>query len=645
MRRKYLNLTEFSVAQTILQKQAELLLPPRVEQVAVGACLGRVTSAPVFATISHPNYNAAAMDGIALNAELSAGAHERNPLKLRRAVDYWPVDTGDCLPSNCNAVVMIEDVVELDRDTVEISEAVYRWQNVRVVGEDIIIGDMILPSNHCIQPVDIGALLSGGVSEIIVRQKLIVAIVPTGSEVRPVAAGGELQPGEIIDSNSGMLAAMISEAGAIPQLLEIVPDDKSLLKEAFLAAAGVADIVVVIAGSSAGSEDYTQPLFQELGAVFVHGIAMKPGKPAVIGKIVEKLAFGIPGYPVAAFMIARELLQPIIHKHSGVDKNEAGATSRDQVAEAQLSRRLISSIKHQEFVQVKLGQINGKIIATPLNRGAGITMSLVKADGILVVPRALEGYEAGTRVEVQLLRPLAKINNSLICTGSHDIIIDKLNDELSRAHHGWTMSSAHVGSLGGIMAIKRGETHLAPVHILDELSGEYNISFIKKYLRGRPVVLIRGIKRQQGLYFRKHEHLEKRTLALIAEHSLRFANRQQGSGTRVLFDYQLKQARIPATVINGSDQEWLTHTAVAIAVLSQNCDTGMGIEAVANLLGLDFVPIGTESYDLIVPQEYITDVRIQELLTILQSEHFKTEIGAIGGYTIDNIELLSLNFA
>ncbi|MEI6285740.1 MAG: molybdopterin biosynthesis protein [Bacillota bacterium] len=642
MNRRFLKLKEFVAAQDILQEQANTLLVARSETIAVGAGLRRLLVAPVYAKVSHPNYNASAMDGIALRAASTYGAHERQPLKLTLGVDCWPVDTGDCLPDGCDAVVMIEDVVELANNRLEISSAVYPWQNVRVVGEDIIIGDMILPGNHIIQAADIGALLAAGIAEIVVRQKLKVGIVPTGNEVRAVGQADRLTPGEIIDSNSGMLAALIEETGAVPQIYPIVADDKELLRAAFLQAARENDLLIIIAGSSAGTEDFTQPLIAELGTVFVHGIAMKPGKPVVFGEISDTLTLGMPGYPVAAFMIAREYLQPLLRMHAG--NQQAGADGGQfGKAQATLSRRLISSLQHHEFVQVKLGRINDKLIATPLNRGAGVTMSLVKADGILTIPRASEGCEAGSQVEVELLRPLAAVEHSLICIGSHDIIIDKINAELSKSAAGQAIASAHVGSLGGIMALKRGEAHLAPVHLLDETTGEYNVSYIEKYLPELPVVLIRGIKRQQGLYFRRGEHQDARSLAAIAGRGLRFANRQSGSGTRVLLDYLLKHSAIPKAALTGYEQELLTHTAVALAVLSGNYDCGMGIEAVANLLGLDFVNIGAENYDFALPRQYLADERVQALLTLLGSSAFKQNIEQLGGYEVGAIELVAVN--
>ena len=642
MNRRFLKLQEFTDAKAILQEQAEKLLAPGAETIAVGAGLRRLLVEPVYAKVSHPNYNASAMDGIALNAASTYGAHERQPLKLILRVDCWPVDTGDCLPDGCDAVVMIEDVVELANNRLEISSAVYPWQNVRVVGEDIIIGDMILPGNHIIQPADIGALLAAGIAEIVVRQKLRVGIVPTGSELRAVGQADRLTPGEIIDSNSGMLAALIEETGAVAQIYPSVADDKPLLRAAFLQAARENDLLIIIAGSSAGTEDYTQALVAELGTVFVHGIAMKPGKPVVFGEINGTLTIGMPGYPVAAFMIAREYLQPLLRTHAGIGWTDSDSGQFGQV-QATLSRRLISSLQHHEFVQVKLGRINDKLIATPLNRGAGVTMSLVKADGILTIPRASEGCDRGSQVTVQLLRPLPAVEQSLICIGSHDIIIDKINADLAQAAGAPMLASAHVGSLGGIMALKRGEAHLAPVHLLDEMTGEYNISYIEKYLPELPVILIRGIKRQQGLYFRRDENQDARSLAGIAGRGLRFANRQSGSGTRVLLDYLLKQAAIPTSALIGYEQELLTHTAVAVAVLSGNYDCGMGIEAVANLLGLDFVNIGTENYDIAMPRQYLNDERVQAVLALLRSSAFKQNIEQLGGYEIGAIELVAVN--
>ena len=213
---------------------------------------------------------------------------------------------------------------------------------------------------------------------------------------------------------------------------------------------------------------------------------------------------------------------------------------------------------------------------------------------------------------------------------------------LAREQSEWTLESAHVGSLGGIMAIKRGEAHIAPVHLLDEQTGEYNVSYVHKYLGDMPCVLVRGIQRVQGLYFRRGEQLAARTLTSIAEHNLVIANRQKGSGTRVLFDYLLQQAGIAPHQVRGYEQELLTHTAVALAVKSGNCDCGMGIESVAKLMDLDFVPLDSEYYDLLIPKQHLQDTRVRQLLAILNSGGLAARLQHMGGYRLNGIEIMEL---
>ncbi|QUH26847.1 molybdopterin biosynthesis protein [Serpentinicella alkaliphila] len=631
-RNVYLDTVDLEEAEKILRSQFIKPLYEESEVISVFNCLGRITKEPIFATISNPHYNASAMDGIALKAESTYGAHERNEVILCEGADFMYVDTGDYIDQRFNAVLMIEDVIPKGEGQIGTIKSVYPWENVRVVGEDIACGDMILTSNYRITPVDIGALISGGVLELEVYKLKTVGIIPTGTEI--VNPGESLKPGVIIDSNSRVFESMVKETNGIPNRYDPVPDEIDKLRKAILKSVEENDITVINAGSSAGSEDYTVSLIRELGDVYIHGIAIKPGKPTIIGKIAGKPVIGIPGYPVSAYIAFKTFVLPLLNPNL--------AKKEDVKIEVTLSKRIVSALKHEEIVRMKVGKVGEKRIATPLNRGAGATMSLVNADGLLRIPKASEGYEAGAIVEVELLKPVDLIDRSLVSIGSHDILMDYLNDFMSKARDGYTVSSAHVGSLGGIMAVRKGETHIAPTHLLDEETGLYNMGFINKYLKGEKIHLLKGIKRWQGFYVNKGNPKNIKEIKDLFDKDVLFANRQRGSGTRVLLDYILKKEKYESRLINGYDTELTTHTSVALSVLSGNSDVGLGIQSVANLMGLEFIPVALEDYDFIIPHEYINDPRVQYFLEKIQNTEFINHLKSIGGYELEGFHMSTI---
>lgn len=622
----YLETIDMQAAKKIIMKEFFQESQKEHERISVFDSLNRITAEPVFARISNPHYNAAAMDGIAVDASVTYGAHERNAIVLEEGKDFQYIDTGDYIPPQYNAVIMIEDVYPEEDGRVSILKSSYPWEHVRVVGEDIAVGDMVIPSNHKISPVDIGAILSAGLTEINVWRKKQVGILPTGTEI--VNPGQPLSPGKIIDSNSRVFENMVIEAGGIAKRYDPVIDDRELLRNAIITLVKENDLVVINAGSSAGSEDYTVGLIRELGEVFVHGVAIKPGKPTIIGRIEGKPVIGIPGYPVSAFISFKEFVVPIL------TQGFAGKT--ELLEQATLSKRIVSALKHKEYVRMKLGRVGERLIATPLSRGAGVTMSLVKADGLLSVPKSVEGLEAGSQIEVELLHSMEQIDRSLVSIGSHDILMDHINDLMAKKADGYSISSAHVGSLGGIMAIRRGETHIAPTHLLDESSGEYNVSFIRKYLKNEEILLMKGIKRWQGLYVEKGNPLGIQGIRDVIDNELIFANRQKGSGTRTLLDYFLKKEALDNRKIQGYQNELTTHTGVALSVVSGNSQVGMGIQSVGDLMGLDFIPLALEEYDFIIPKRYFQESRVQNFIKVVQSQEFRQKLDSLGGYEVDD---------
>jgi len=594
------------------------------EWVRVEEGLSRVTAQPIWAKISSPHYHAAAMDGVAIRAEDTNGASETSPVRLRIGGQAQWIDTGEPLPSGFNAVVMIEHIQPVEEGVIEIMSPVAPWQHVRGMGEDIIASELLLPQGQTLRPMDLGAIAQAGITHIEVRRRPRVAIIPTGSELVP--PGRSLKPGDIIESNSLMLAGLIKEWGGVATRFAPLPDDYEQLKNAIHQALVKHDIVVVNAGVSAGRQDYTASLLAELGKITVHGVAIRPGHPVVLGIVEGKPVIGIPGYPVSAMLTLELFVKPLIHHLLGI------ASPQRPTIEAVMTRKIFSPMGEDEFLRVKVGKVGNKLAATPLQRGAGITMSLVRADGLVRIPRGSEGLQEGQKVKVELLTSLEEIENAIVAIGSHDLALDILANYLHKQYPQRSLSSSNVGSLGGILALKRGEAHLAGSHLLDEESGEYNVPYVKRLLPDQEVVIINLVYREQGLIVAKGNPKGISGLADLLRQEVSFVNRQRGAGTRVLLDFKLKELGINPAEIKGYERVEFTHLAVAAAIASGTADAGLGIRAAAKALNLDFIPLLKERYDLIIPRLYYESPFLEPLLDILEQPSFRAEVESLGGY-------------
>ena len=599
---------------------------PEAETVPVQEANGRITAEAVYAHICAPHYPASAMDGIALAARSSFGATETTPVTLQPD-EFTVVDTGDPVPADCDAVIMVEDLVYNEDGSLRIYAPAAPWQHVRQIGEDICAGEMILGVNMRITPSAIGSLLAGGILEVSVLRRPVVGIIPTGDEV--VQPTADPKPGDVLEFNSSIFAAMLNDWGAETKIFPIVPDKLEAIKLAAQAALDSCDAVVVNAGSSAGREDFSAEVIGELGTVLYHGIAIKPGKPAILGYSGRKPILGVPGYPVSGIIVMEELMKPLIQKWYRTVPLKA------EYCTAILSKAVVSGLKYQEFVRVRMGQVGEKLIASPLGRGSGIISSFMKADGILEIPQGREGYGAGDEVRVRLLRPTEELQRTLVAIGSHDPLLDEVSDMLHIADPGLFMSSSHVGSMGGIMAVRRGEAHIAGCHLLDESDGSYNTAFIKKYFPKGGVRLVECVGRSQGLMLAKGNPKNIKSVSDLAQNGIRYVNRQKGSGTRILIDYLCKQENIDTGTIYGYDREEFTHTSVAAQIASGTADAGMGIYSAASLYELDFLPICMEQYDLLIPDYAWDSPMVQKLLEVLKSDEFRARLDAMGGYELD----------
>lgn len=636
--------------------------------------LGRVLAEPVWAKISSPHYHASAMDGFAVRAEETSGAQPSTPVTLLCSSASLPapsearqaglpaaplpcaaptrsavyIDTGDPLPEGFNAVIPIENVEPLDADgeisstlrdpcAIRIRAAVTPWSHVRALGEDIVATQLVLAAGQVLRPVDLGAIAAAGHDAVKVARKPRVAILPTGTELVPI--GSQLKAGDILEYNSLVLAAQVNAWGGEALRLPITPDNFEAIVERVQAAARDFDLILLNAGSSAGAQDFSAKVVEKLGTLLVHGVAVRPGHPVILGVIIPSSVvrcpssvvpiIGVPGYPVSAALTAEIFVEPMLAKWLGRRPNELPTES------ATLTRKVASPGGDDDYMRVAVGKVGERILAAPLARGAGIITSLVRADGLVVLPRGVQGAEAGEQVEVQLYRSRADLERTIFCIGSHDMTLDLLAQFL--AEYDRRLASANVGSLGGLIALQRGESHLAGSHLLDPETGDYNLSYIRQYLPGVPVRVYGFVEREQGLIVRQGNPKGIKSLGDLTRPEVHYANRQRGAGTRVLLDYHLNRLGISKGSIQGYNQEEYTHLGVAAAIASGRADCGLGIPAAAQSLDLDFVPLFQETYQLVVPRRYAESALLAPLFDVIESEAFQRAVAAMPGYNVSEM--------
>ncbi|HNV38395.1 MAG TPA: molybdopterin biosynthesis protein [Methanoculleus sp.] len=615
MVKRYLSVISLAEARALVERSFPAI--PGVVRVPVTAgTVGRITAAPIFARFSVPAIHLSAMDGIAVRSAETLGASEQNPVTLP---DAARVNTGNIVPAGYDAVVMIEDVW-VDGETYTVRKPVSPWQHIRPVGEDIGESEMILSSHHRIRPQDVGALANYGVTEVDVLN-VRAGLIPTGSELVP--AGVMPPPGKVVESNTLMAASVLAEAGVEAHRYPIVPDDPDRIRDAVRRGVVENDILLVSAGSSAGTRDYTADIVRDLGEVLAHGVAIKPGKPVIVGRVEGKPVIGLPGYPLAAATVLRELVMPLVARY-GLPVREPGHVA------ARLTTSLQSDIGTDEFVLLSVGKIGDRWVAVPQSRGAGIQMSAVRANGYLRIPEDMEGAEAGKTVDVRLTVPRAEAEEAVLVTGSHDPALDYLAD-LVRPR-GVDIHSTHLGSMGGVIALKKEECHAAPMHLLAP-DGTYNTYYLERYMPGADLALLCVAERQQGVISRdglSFDDLPGRT----------FINRQKGSGTRMLLDHTLAARGIDPASIPGYGREATTHLAVALAVRTGEADAGMGVYSAAKALDLAFVPVATERYELAMHRAMLDDPGIAALVETVSSAAFKQVLRNLGGYETDETGVL-----
>lgn len=617
--------------------------------------LGRVTAEPIWAEISSPHYHASAMDGFAVRAVATNGAMPSAPVTLHTGPEAQYVDTGDPLPEWANAVIPIENVESLDENeqitseirkpkSIRIRASVAPWSHVRPLGEDIVATQLVLPAGHILRPADLGAIAASGHQTIKVARKPKVAILPTGTELVPI--GSKLNAGDILEYNSLVLASQIKNMGGEPTRYPITKDDFDLICQRVAEAAQTHDLVLLNAGSSAGAEDFSSKVVEKLGALLVHGVAVRPGHPVILGTIdrgpqtmVDRQSsvvpiIGVPGYPVSAALTVDIFVESVIAKWLGRRPLEL------PIEEATLTRKLVSPAGDDDFVRVVVGKVGDKLLAAPLSRGAGVITSLVQADGLALVPSGVQGMEAGEKIQVRMYRNCSEIEKTILAIGSHDLTLDLIAQFL--AEHDRRLASANVGSQGGLVALRRGEAHVAGSHLLDPNDGTYNISYIRQYMPGIPVKVVALVGRDQGLIVKKGNPKGIKSLQDLTNPKVQFVNRQRGAGTRVLLDYHLNLMTISKESIAGYNQDEYTHLGVASAVASGRADCGLGVAAAAQALDLDFIPLFQERYDLVIPKQFAEDELLTPLFDLMADSRFREAVSKLKGYDVSVMGTLIL---
>jgi putative molybdopterin biosynthesis protein len=593
------------------------------------------------------------MDGFAVRAISTNGAMPSTPLRLQIGPEAQYVDTGDPLPGWANAVIPLENVESLDENeqitkeirgpaSIRIRASVAPWSHVRPLGEDIVATQLVLPAGHILKPVDLGAIAASGHQEIKVARKPKVAILPTGTELVPI--GSELKAGDILEYNSLVLTAQVKAMGGEPTRFPITRDDFDLICERVQEAAQDHDLILLNAGSSAGAEDFSAKVVEKLGTLLVHGVAVRPGHPVIFGLVNRQSEIenrkssdsphgprlipiiGVPGYPVSAALTIDIFVEPLIAKWLGRRPNEL------QTETATLTRKLVSPAGDDDFVRVVVGKVGEKLLAAPLSRGAGVITSLVQADGLALIPSGTQGIEAGEKIQVRLYRTKSEIERTIFCIGSHDLTLDLIAQFL--AENDRRLVSANVGSQGGLVALRRGEAHLAGSHLLNPETGEYNISYIRQYMPNIPVKVIALVGREQGLIVKRGNPKRIKSLRDLRKPQVQFVNRQRGAGTRVLLDYHLNLMTISQSSIVGYSQEEYTHLGVAAAVASGRADCGLGVAAAAQALDLDFIPLFQERYDLVIPKDHAESDLLAPLFGLLADPAFREAVSQLKGYDV-----------
>lgn len=604
------------------------------ESVSIDSSIGRILAQDVVSNIDSPPFDRSEVDGYALNSKYVEEAEEDKPVymtlkgtskigeksKVLAQGKYCiEIATGALIPAGADSVVMVEYTQKLG-DKVAIYRATRAGENVSQTGSDIMRGDLVLRKSRAITPRELGVMASIGLERVEVQRTLNVGIFSTGNEL--VRQGSELQEGEIYDTNGLLIKSVLAEIpGVRADYLGIIKDNYQAIKSYIQKAIEQYDVILTSGSTSAGESDIVYKIFDEYtdpGTIF-HGVKVKPGKPTLCAIHNGKILMGLPGFPVSALMIVHSILIPVIFEILGINyRNEREVT-------AELPYRLKLTLGKTNLVPVNLIK-TANYTAYPVVGDSGSIYKLNYADGYIETVDDREFLDKGESVKVRLFSQNIEPSD-LVLIGSHDPGVDVLISNIPRKINAKIIN---IGSMGGVIAISRGESHISGVHLLDKESMKYNHFLIEKYGLSN-CNLVSGYKRMQGIVFKKENSHNIKSLKDIVEKNLIFINRNQGSGTRTLIDYYLEniygeELKNVTRNMKGYQNEAKTHSAVGVAVAQGRADAGVAIEQTAYLYDLGFIPLREENYDFLILKENMENEYVKLFLESLKSRETKEYI-------------------
>ena len=631
---QFLEVVSAEEARSRFEKHLDLK-PLAAESAMLADSRGRVLAQDIVAAVDAPPFDRSNVDGFAVRAVDTSGASDGNPkvLTLNPEViscGHTPVETvtagtctaiatGGVIPRGADAVVMIEQtgLIEEGKPRLEVRRAVLPGQFISYAGSDIARGETLLRRGTEIGAREIGMLAACGLDRIEVFRRPKVAVLSTGDEL--VEPGKPLRPAGVYDSNGAIVSAAVAEAGGDPVMLGAFPDDAAALEKAVRGALDASDMVVLSGGTSKGAGDLSHRVVSQLGkpGILVHGVALKPGKPLCLGVVGGKPIVVLPGFPTSAIFTFHTFVAPVIRAWAGLPPEA------EKAIPARVPVRVVSELGRKEFVLVSIIDGGDARFAFPTGKGSGAVTSFSQADGFIEIDALSAALDADSETQVTLLDS-GKQALDLVIMGSHDIALDVVVGAL--ADRGFTARTLAVGSQGGVAAINRGECDVAPVHLIDSATGQYN-----KHLTGPGLALVPGWRRMQGVVFRPgDERFEGRSAQealkiVLADGTALMVNRNIGSGTRVLMESLLDGARPP-----GYANQPKSHNAVAAAITQGRADWGLAIEPVAKLYGLGFLPVAPEHYDFLIADARRSRPAVQAFIEALRDDATRKRIRALG---------------
>ena len=638
-RRIYHKLLPLEEALGVIEQHVSLK-PLGVEKVKLEEGVGRVLAENVQALVDSPPFDRSLVDGYAVRAEDLYEAEEDSPVLLRvvgsLAAGDAPslvIGSGECvevatgapLPALADSVIMVEYTHRLG-DKVLVYRKLRPGDNVGYACTDFVKGEVVAWQGSILTPELIGAIAAAGVREVVVYKKPVVALIATGDEL--LEPGVEYVNWKVYDTNTFMLYAALTELGCTPLIMGTCRDEYSDIRDRIDKALEKADVILITGGTSAGVGDLVYRVLESYEpGVIVHGLKLKPGKPTVIGVSGSKLIFGLPGFPLSCYMVFNLLVKPVLARLAGIPERVLRATK----VRARVALRMLGVPGRRRLVPVTLKLRGGEVVAYPISGDNSSIFRLSLSDGFFEIPENVDYVAEGEAVEVSLFREIRELPD-LTVMGSHCPALELLLDKLRRKY---SVRALSIGSAAGLRAVANGVADIAGIHLYDPENDVYNISFIRNL---RKVVLIRGYSRKQGFIVARGNPHNVSSMRDVIEKRLRIINRVRGSGTRSLIDQLIKEAikelkiSFNELVLPGYNVEARTHHGVALAVLQGKADVGVGIEYVAKLYDLDFIPVKEEIYDFIVRREELTRPPVREFISLLRSEWFRELLSSMPGY-------------